>query len=160
MSTQITDEERMQRYHRAQEARRQQQEARQRAAEFYARPENRYKRLWDLAYRLHSMDRREHPRRVLYREVLAPIEADLSCPGTPLDENELWQAELIYEALDELTGIIGKARGIVSARLGGQAALEKIARMRDPSGRTPEEAQTYREAADKLEERLREQVQS
>jgi hypothetical protein len=114
----------------------------------------RWRRLNDLATHLDKVVFRE-----LQFKVLEPILADI-CGGHELDELEQDMAAGIYEELVWLAGILDQAVSAVSARISDQVVLDKIAILRNTSGRTPEEAKTAQRIADKLEWRLKNRVEA
>ncbi len=69
-------------------------------------------------------------------------------------EVNLWQVESIYEDLTTLAELVDQALSLTQGRLGDQVILEKIALLRNPSGRTDAEMETARKVADRLERKL------
>ena len=59
-----------------------------------------------------------------------------------LDEAELWRIADIHDALTDLAELADRALSLVQARLEDAEVLEKIAALRNTSGRTPAEAET------------------
>lgn len=69
-----------------------------------------------------------------------------------------WDLERIEWFIDGLESWIGAVRGELEKRRGTKTQEERIALLRNTTGRTPEEAEAFRRKADELEARLPEGV--
>lgn len=65
-----------------------------------------------------------------------------------------WDLETIERQITHMEEYTAAVRHFVEQKRGEQAARERIAQLRDTTGRTPEEAEAFHRKADKMEQEL------